>query len=558
MTNPNRLATFLKTLQDQPALAAMMVRGSSVPLDFMHSSLRFAVAASALVAAADRVAACTVCTWGDTPVHPVGGSEQVIADRIAHFNENLKHGGMPLIEGETFGDIDRSIGRLGPGNTTQQVWVDFSQAANGVFNSSERAAIVAGLEDVYTGFDISFSQSVPSGNFTRLSYDSQGLGGIAITGIDFRNTAANDVGLIGTNGLQSEPSANQINYSINVGAHELGHTFGLRHHDSFGPIGNGVPNTAGGPFGQPIADIFQPDFDGPRAGFDFFENTMSTPALGGSFNFFFDGRTALSERSLIKLQYAAQGTIDSEAGDAGSSVGSAQNLTLEFLDVLNTRPAGTSVGDSGLPYLPSRAGAVSGAISSFSDRDTFAIEAFAGDFLSVEAISTSINQRIFNTVNTVIRVVDAFGNELDYYGQGADNDEELETSDSWILDLIVPEDGTYFVQVDGFSSSTGFYELFVSSYGTGRIAGDANGDGTVDLADFTILRNNFGSAARFSTGDFTGDLLVDLADFTVLRNNFGNSADLDVLDAWHATVVPEPTTAALAGLGGLTLLRRRR
>jgi len=95
-----------------------------------------------------------------------------------------------------------------------------------------------------------------------------------------------------------------------------------------------------------------------------------------------------------------------------------------------------------------------------------------------------------------------------------------------------------------------------------RLPGDANGDGTVDLADFGLLRANFGSdAAIFATGDFNADNTVDLADFGILRANFGSlvtPAELAVADAWYASVVPEPTTAAFAGLAGLTLLRRRR
>ncbi|MEM7809666.1 MAG: PEP-CTERM sorting domain-containing protein [Planctomycetota bacterium] len=93
------------------------------------------------------------------------------------------------------------------------------------------------------------------------------------------------------------------------------------------------------------------------------------------------------------------------------------------------------------------------------------------------------------------------------------------------------------------------------------LPGDANGDGTVDLADFGILRANFGSTmGTFATGDFNGDMNVDLADFGILRANFGTSvgSDFAALDAWYATVVPEPTTLALAGLAGFAMLRRRR
>jgi hypothetical protein len=54
--------------------------------------------------------------------------------------------------------------------------------------------------------------------------------------------------------------------------------------------------------------------------------------------------------------------------------------------------------------------------------------------------------------------------------------------------------------------------------------GDANLDGQVDLADFTALRNGFGTTnSGWTSGDFNYDFETDLADFTALRNTFGLS-----------------------------------
>ena len=56
------------------------------------------------------------------------------------------------------------------------------------------------------------------------------------------------------------------------------------------------------------------------------------------------------------------------------------------------------------------------------------------------------------------------------------------------------------------------------------LAGDFNRDRSVNLADFTILANNFGREFRtFSQGDANLDGRVNLADFTVLANAFGNT-----------------------------------
>ncbi|MEM1011101.1 MAG: PEP-CTERM sorting domain-containing protein, partial [Planctomycetota bacterium] len=94
-----------------------------------------------------------------------------------------------------------------------------------------------------------------------------------------------------------------------------------------------------------------------------------------------------------------------------------------------------------------------------------------------------------------------------------------------------------------------------------KTGGDADFDLDVDLADFGILRANFGRTdnPRFQDGDFNEDDAVDLADFGILRANFGTSSpgDLALLDAWYASVVPEPTTASLLAIGGAILLRRR-
>jgi hypothetical protein len=81
------------------------------------------------------------------------------------------------------------------------------------------------------------------------------------------------------------------------------------------------------------------------------------------------------------------------------------------------------------------------------------------------------------------------------------------------------------------------------------IPGDANRDGRVDLADFGVLKENFGlMPATWEQGNFDDEPSVSLSDFGVLKENFGKTSNL-------AAAVPEPSSwaIALAGLTGLAV-----
>jgi autotransporter-associated beta strand protein len=103
--------------------------------------------------------------------------------------------------------------------------------------------------------------------------------------------------------------------------------------------------------------------------------------------------------------------------------------------------------------------------------------------------------------------------------------------------------------------------------------GDANLDGVVSGADFTILASNLGkSVSAWDKGDFNYDGVVSGSDFTLLAAGLGKAAngadislpssDFAALDAFAAANglmadVPEPGPGALLVFGVLGILMRR-
>ena len=80
-----------------------------------------------------------------------------------------------------------------------------------------------------------------------------------------------------------------------------------------------------------------------------------------------------------------------------------------------------------------------------------------------------------------------------------------------------------------------------------KIPGDADLNGKVDFQDYLALESSFGNTVTPGTGaDFDNNGVVNFQDYLTLESNFG-----------AGTVIPEPMTMSLLGLGALALIRRR-
>jgi hypothetical protein len=98
--------------------------------------------------------------------------------------------------------------------------------------------------------------------------------------------------------------------------------------------------------------------------------------------------------------------------------------------------------------------------------------------------------------------------------------------------------------------------VVLSSYRA--LAGDADGDGEVQFADFVSLSNHYGGAGDWTEGDFNADGEVRFGDFVQLSNHYGSVVGPGVA---VAAAVPEPAGTVLlwlALLGVLGLGRDRR
>ena len=122
----------------------------------------------------------------------------------------------------------------------------------------------------------------------------------------------------------------------------------------------------------------------------------------------------------------------------------------------------------------------------------------------------------------------------------------------WSTDVTLPVDQSGNVDFTGFY---GDYDVTVAgqtyhlsldkgdtTYALTIHSGDFNGDGVVNMADYTVWRHTVGSTTDLRA-DANGDGVVNDADYGVWRSLFGTSYAGAALAAGAA--VPEPASCAL-------------
>ncbi len=371
-----------------------------------------------------------------------------------------------------------------------------------VYTAEERAAITARMEADYADFNYQFVQAAPaSGDFTTVFFgqndkpldcsDGSNIkvtptGGVSILfgradGIDFLNQNMSDnafadasfweflaqldpsgglfSALSGLNladfGFDLTAAVSQAvsNQSANTGAHEAGHLQGLRHQNSFGAPGDGIPST-----GRPAPGDFVPVFGGPA---NATETVLHTMASGASVGLSLRGSTItdrfFSERSAVRIATGENGKVISEARANRKD----RHLNLRELDVPNT----IIQGQNATAELKVRSLVVDGSIDAFGEVDSYTFNGKGGDFFNAEIISVIGNSLSF---------VDGIIGQVKLFQIHADGTETLIASnlqsfesvfDSEVFDAVLPVTGTYRVEV---SAPDEFFPA------------DFNGDGVLD------------------------------------------------------------------------------
>ena len=338
-----------------------------------------------------------------------------------------------------------------------------------IFTEEDIAEIVAQLETQYAAFDVEFVTEQPAqGDFSTIRIGendfnpidlSQGILFGRADNIDFGNDDRNDNAFadgsfwqlltffdasFGTQNLQNflglpnplNPAevlevgrASIVNQSANTAAHELGHILGLRHHDSFGAPGDGLP-----PARDPSE--FIPTYELETDALETIDHIMASGASAGlplanppQFDRFF------SERSSAKLALTESRRSINEDRLNGK-------LPLKFAKLPNTLEAGVNAGDR----LRSKRAIVDGAIDAFGQEDEYRVQFKRGDIISVEIISASDRNNPDPMWGKLV-LADAKTGEVI-----AENQLTFEGREPLLHDLEIEKTGTYTITVSAPNS----------------------------------------------------------------------------------------------------------
>ena len=158
---------------------------------------------------------------------------------------------------------------------------------------------------------------------------------------------------------------------------------GLRHYDSFGPIGFGIHSPPGGV-------NFKPNFQGPSAAFESFDHLIGSPASIGTTRSNDVGPLYFGEREAIKLAFAMlspTSTTETENSSPHNTLSQASPLIWNTISVPNTLAAGINSAKDFFVETAAINGSIDLDATNNSESDYYSFTGRRGEIITIELMS---------------------------------------------------------------------------------------------------------------------------------------------------------------------------
>ena len=387
--------------------------------------------------------------------------------------------GRGLAQGQQNNDPQVVYLQFGSVDPTFNVFINGAPFAGGVFpdytyTQADRDFIQARMEADYELYNFEFTQVQPSlGDYSTIRIGDNDANPIDLAGgilfgradnIDFGNNDRNDdafadasfwqllaeldanfgtqnlanflnlPGPLDAAGIEEFRQIAVVNQSANTSSHELGHILGLRHYDSFGAPGDGLP-----PARSP--GEFIPVLETDQNALETLQHIMASGASAGLalnsppfVDRFFGERSAtklaINERTRDISEKAAKGLLDLKKVVGGNPLEEGQNADGK-LDI--------------------RAALVSGRINEAGEEDNYTLKLTEGQIFNAEVISLSDNTNADFVVSALALSQVQPDGSLVTVGLNVNTFEGFEPL---IFDYTIPATGDYVLTV--FAPEFGF------------------------------------------------------------------------------------------------------